>query len=65
MFDKLQQGIVPLECRMLDVELEAIHKNDVQVLGVPKGKQVPLRIVEFPLIHLTDIVKAFLERNFI
>ena len=40
-FDKLQQGLVPPECRMLDVELEAIHKDDVQVFGVPEGKGPP------------------------
>ena len=64
-FHKLQQGIVPSECRMLDVELEAVHKDDVKAFGVPEGKRVPLSFVEYPLIHLKETVKAFPERNFI
>ena len=36
-FDALQKGILPPDCRMLDVELEAVHKNDVHVFGVPEG----------------------------
>lgn len=36
-FEKLQQGILPRECRMLEIELAKVHKSDVQVFGVSKG----------------------------
>ena len=64
-FEKLQKGILPPECRMLDVELETVHKNDVQVFGVSEGIALPLRFVEFPLTHSKDTVKTFPGREFI
>lgn len=36
-FEMLQNGTLPPECRMLDVELGTVHKNDVQVFGVSEG----------------------------
>lgn len=43
-FEKLQQGILPRECRMLEVELVKVHKSDMQAFDVSKGITL-LRIV--------------------
>jgi len=51
-FEKLQKGTLPPECRMLDVELEAVHKNGIQIFGVPEGiALLPKSVVLLP----TDI----------
>lgn len=64
-FEKLQKGTLPPECRMLDVELEAVYKIDIQVFSVSEGTALPLRFVELPLIYPKETVKAFPEREFI
>jgi len=46
-FEELQMGILPPECRMLDVELEAVHKNDIQSFGVPEGMGLPQGVESF------------------
>ncbi len=64
-FEKLQQGILPQECRMLEVELAKVHKSDVQVFGVSKGMTL-LRIVQgFLLMHHKDTMENFPQREFI
>ncbi len=63
--EKLQQGILPPECRMLEVELAKVRKSDVQVFGVSKG-MILLRIVQgFWLIHHKDTIENFPHRKFI
>ena len=64
-FEKLQQGILPRECRMLEVELVKVPKSDVQVFGVSKGMTL-LRIVQgFLLIHHEETIRNFPQREFV
>ena len=37
-FDVLRKGNIPPECRMLDVELGTILKNDAQAYGISRGR---------------------------
>lgn len=61
-FEKLQQGILPQECRMLEVELAKVHKSDVHVFGVSKGVTL-LRIVQRILLtHQRHDRKFLAER---
>ena len=40
-FEKLKQGILPQECRMLEAELARVHKRDAQDFGVSKDAGSP------------------------
>jgi hypothetical protein len=64
-FKTLRNGILPPECRMLDVQLGVVHKNDAQAFGVPKGIPLPLKPAVLLLIHPKETVMAFPQRNLI
>jgi len=63
--ERLQQGLLPAECRMLDVEFAKVHKSAAHMFGISEGMTLLHIQHVLSLIHTKETIGDFPGREFI